>query len=130
MPLCLTRRLFTVAPLLGAMVLLLAIPARAQQGGANANWGSYGADGGNTRYSPLNQIDASNFSKMEVAWTFSTANLGSTPETNLESTPLVVDGVFYSTAGDRRDVVALNAATGELLWIHREDEGRRAEVAP
>ena len=67
---------------------------------------------------------------MQVAWTFTTANLGSVPETNLESTPLVIDGVFYSTAGDRRDVVALNAATGELLWTHREDEGRRAEVSP
>ena len=43
---------------------------------------------------------------------------------------LVIDGVLYSTAGDRRDVVALDAATGELLWTHREDEGRRAQVSP
>ena len=84
----------------------------------------------NTRYSPLNQIDASNFSKLQVAWIFNTANLGPTPETNLESTPLVIDGVFYSTAGDRRDVVALDAATGEVLWTHREDEGKRAQVSP
>ena len=84
----------------------------------------------NTRYSPLTQIDASNFSKLQLAWTFSTANFGPTPETNLESTPLVIDGVLYSTAGDRRDVVALDAATGEVLWTHREDEGKRAEVSP
>jgi glucose dehydrogenase len=81
-------------------------------------------------YSPLSQIDAGSFSKLEVAWTFSTANPGPVPETNLESTPLVIDGILYSTAGDRRDVIALNAATGELLWAHREDEGKRAEVAP
>lgn len=124
-----TVRRFTLA---SAAVLLLLLPllGMAQQGAANGNWSSYGGDTGNTRYAPLNQIDASNFSKLEVAWSFSTANLGSAPETNLESTPVVMDGVLYSTAGDRRDVVALNAATGELLWIHREDEGRRADVAP
>ncbi len=128
-----TTRLLKFLPHLSgaaAFLLLLANPALTQQGAANGNWTSYGGDTANTRYSPLSQIDASNFSKLEVAWTFSTANLGPVAETNLESTPLVVDGVFYSTAGDRRDVIALNAATGELLWIHREDEGRRAEVAP
>ncbi len=90
-----------------AFLLMLAIPAKTQQGAANSNWSSYGGDTGNTRYSPLSQIDASNFSKLQVAWTFTTANLGPVPETNLESTPLVIDGVLYSTAGDRRDVVAL-----------------------
>src|ERR1051326_3879839 len=133
MPLSTTKRLLIFAPHLSgaaAFLLMLAIPARTQQGGANGNWVSYGADTANTRYSPLSQIDASNFSKLEVAWTFSTANLGPVPETNLESTPLVIDGVFYTTAGDRRDVIALNAANGELLWAHREDEGKRAEVAP
>jgi quinoprotein glucose dehydrogenase len=133
MPLHRTNRLLNVIPLLSgaaAFVLLLVIPAKTQQGAVNGNWSSYGGDTGNTRYSPLTQIDASNFSKLEVAWTFSTANLGPAPETNLESTPLVIDGVLYSTAGERRDVIALNAATGELLWTHREDEGRRAEVSP
>src|SRR5580698_1118749 len=129
-------RWFTAGPYLGgaaAFLLMLAPPAQTQQSavdGNDGNWSSYGRDSGNTRYSPLSQIDASNFSKMAVAWTFTTANLGAVPETNLESTPLVIDGVFYSTAGDRRDVVALNAATGEQLWIHREDEGKRAEVSP
>lgn len=120
-----------VAGATAALLALLVSPAPTQPGTSpNANWGSYGSDRGNTRYSPLTQIDASNFSKMQVAWTFNTANLGPTAEANLESTPLVIDGVFYSTAGDRRDVVALDAATGEVLWIHREDEGRRAEVSP
>jgi len=133
MPMSRTKRLLEVTPLLSgaaAFLLLLTIPAKTQQGAAAGNWGSYGGDTGNTRYSPLSQIDAGNFSKLEVAWIFSTANLGPAPETNLESTPLVIDGVLYSTAGDRRDVIALNAANGELLWTHREDEGRRAEVSP
>ena len=131
------KRFLKVAQTLGATAALLALVApraTTQQGASNSstggNWRSYGGDIANTRYSPLNQIDASNFSKLQLAWIFNTANLGPTPETNLESTPLVIDGVFYSTAGDRRDVVALDAATGELLWTHREDEGKRAQVSP
>src|SRR5579862_5985696 len=83
-----TKRLLTVAPYLSGMaafLLMLAIPASTQPGAANGNWSSYGGDTGNTRYSPLDQIDAGNFSKMEVAWTFTTANLGPVAETNLES---------------------------------------------
>ena len=54
------------------------------------------------------------------------------PETNFEGTPLMAGGVLYATAGTRRAVVALDAATGELLWMHREDEGaaRRGRAAP
>ncbi|MBZ5634074.1 MAG: PQQ-binding-like beta-propeller repeat protein [Acidobacteriia bacterium] len=128
-----TKRALKVAQILAAtsaLLALLALPATTQQSTSNTNWPSYGSDRGNTRYSPLTQIDASNFSKLQPAWIFSTASFGPTPETNLESTPLVVDGVLYSTVGDRRDVVALDAATGEVLWTHREDEGKRAEVAP
>src|SRR5437016_13514566 len=116
------KRFFRVAQPLGAMAALLALvapPATTQQGASNGNWRTYGGDIANTRYSPLSQIDSSNFSKLELAWTFSTANLGPTPETNLESTPLVIDGVLYSTAGDRRDVVALDGATGEARGLGR-----------
>ncbi len=128
-----TNRFLKIAPILGGLAAFFVFwvpPAATQQGASNENWRSYGGDTRNTRYSPLNQIDASNFSKLQVAWTFSTINLGPTAETNLESTPLVIDGVFYSTAGDRRDVIALDAATGEVLWTHREDEGKRAQVSP
>jgi len=127
------KRSFEVAQILAMGGLLLALftsRGATQVRPANQNWVSYGGGIANTRYSPLSQINASNFSKLEVAWRFTTANLGPVPETNLESTPLVINGVLYSTAGDRRDVVALDAATGETLWIHREDEGKRAEVSP
>ena len=129
MSLSTTKRFLKVAQILAAAAALLALfalPATTQQGASNTNWPSYGSDRGNTRYSPLTQIDAGNFSKLQPAWIFSTASFGPTPETNLESTPLVIDGVLYSTVGDRRDVVALDAATGEVLWTHREDEGKRA----
>ena len=93
-------------------------------------WRTYGADLASTRYSPLDQINAGNFSKLEVAWRFKTDHLGPRPEYNYQSTPLMVGGVLYTTAGSRRAVVALDAATGEQLWMHREDEGKRGEEAP
>ena len=102
----------------------------AQTGAKNGEWRTYGGDLGNTHYSPLDQITAANFNQLQVAWRFKTENLGPTPEYNLEGTPLMVNGVMYSTAGTRRAVVALNAATGELLWVHGEQEGKRGDVAP
>ena len=58
-----------------------------------------------------------NFNKLEVAWRFKTDNLGTRPEFKLEGTPLMVGGVLYTTAGTRRSVVALDAQTGELIWV-------------
>ncbi|MDB5459075.1 MAG: quinoprotein glucose dehydrogenase [Caulobacteraceae bacterium] len=97
---------------------------------ANTDWRSYAGDLANTRYSPLAQINADNFNDLEVAWRFKPDAFGSRPEFNLQSTPLVIKGVMYTTVGTRRDVVALDAATGELLWMHRLDEGARADAAP
>ena len=109
----------------------VAFVASAQNGAPQAGeWRTYGGDLGNTRYSPLAQIDATNFSKLEVAWRFKADNLGPSKEYTFQSTPLMVDGVVYSTAGSRRAVVALDAANGELLWMHRLDEGERGKVAP
>ena len=115
-----------------AVWLLLAscLTLNAQTGARNGEWRTYGADLGNTHYSPLDQINAANFGKLEVAWRFKTENLGPRPETNLQSTPLMVNGVLYSTGGARRSVVALDAGTGELLWVHSEREGKRGDNAP
>ena len=93
-------------------------------------WRTYGGSFASTRYSPLDQIDRDNFNDLEVAWRFKTENLGPRPESNFQSTPLMVDGVLYSTAGTRRAVVALDAETGELFWMHRLDEGERGQGAP
>src|SRR5579871_1101038 len=102
----------------------------AQTGAQNGEWRTYGGDLGHTRYSPLDQISALNFNQLEVAWTFKSDNLGPRPEYVFESTPLEVNGVLYSTAGSRRAVVALDAETGELLWVHGEKEGARGDAAP
>jgi len=108
-----------------------------QEGRAPANlatkageWPSYGRDLANTRYSPLDQINASNFSKLEVAWRFKTDFLGPRPEFKLEGTPLMVNGRLFATAGTRRAVVALDPETGEMLWMHSELEGPRGEASP
>jgi quinoprotein glucose dehydrogenase len=103
---------------------------RAQSGAKNGEWRTYGGDLGHTRYAPLDQINAGNFNKLEVAWRFKTDNLGPRPEYQFESTPLMVNGVLYSTAGSRRAVIALDAGTGELLWTHSENEGPRGTAAP
>src|SRR5689334_4589767 len=112
------------------LMVLTAPPTPAQTGAKNGEWRTYGGDTGNTRYSALSQIDGSNFDKLEIAWRFKTDNLGPRPEFNLESTPLMANGVLYSTAGTRRAVVALNAATGEMRWMHSEVEGARGAASP
>ena len=96
----------------------------------DTEWASYTADIKGTRYRPLDQINASNFNKLEVAWRFKTDNLGPCPEYKLEGTPLMVNGVMYTTGGTRRSVIALDAKTGELIWAHSLREGKRAAVAP
>jgi quinoprotein glucose dehydrogenase len=92
----------------------------------NGEWPMYTADLRGSKYSPLDQINGSNFSKLEVAWRFKTDNLGPRPENKLEGTPIMVKGMVYATAGTRRSVVALNPTTGELKWVYSMDEGERA----
>src|SRR5215467_6026771 len=104
------------------LTVVAVLPAAAQTGAAGGEWRTYGGDLGNTRYSPLDQINADNFSKLEIAWRFKTESLGPRPEYQFESTPLMVKGRVYSTAGTRRAVVALDAVTGELIWMHSENE--------
>src|SRR5438876_179720 len=111
-------------------ILLSSVCLIAQTGAKNGEWRSYGADVGNTHYSPLDQINASNFNKLEPAWHFKTDNLGPRPEFQYEGTPLMANGVVYATGGTRRAVFALDAATGELFWTHSEREGTRGANAP
>jgi quinoprotein glucose dehydrogenase len=102
----------------------------AQSGAGIGEWRSYAGDLRNYHYSPLDQINASNFNKLEIAWRFKTDSLGNRPEYKLEATPLMVNGVVYTTAGSRRAAIALDAATGELLWVHGERESARGAAAP
>lgn len=104
-------------------------PALAQHGTQGEEWISYGGDRGGTRYSPLDQIDSANAANLQVAWTWKSDNFGETEFRNI-STPLMADGLLYFTAGNRRNVIAVDAATGYTRWTWRMDEGERWEQAP
>src|SRR5262245_48298724 len=113
------RRVFAIFTAATAVALLawLATPEVSSQSNSmpstkNGEWPMYTADLRGSKYSPLDQITAANFSKLEVAWTFKTDNLGPRPEQKLEGTPLMVKGVVYATGGTRRSVIALDAKTG------------------
>ena len=114
------------------LMFALGFPSAAvsQLGAPEGEWPTYGGDLGHTRYSGLDQIDSSNFSELEIAWTFDAANFGPSPEYRYQSTPLMVNGRIYTTAGSRRAVVSLDARTGEILWMHSLDEGERGANAP
>src|ERR1700690_3552819 len=105
--------------LMASMAVTLLIAQSKKDG----EWPTYAADLAGTLYRPLDQINAKNFSQLEIAWRFKTDNIGNRPEYKLEGTPLMVNGVLYATAGSRRAAVAMDPATGELLWIHGEKEG-------
>jgi quinoprotein glucose dehydrogenase len=119
-----------------ALVAVASIAAFAQNrvstqpGASNGEWRTYGGDLRSTRYAPLDQINKDNFGKLEVAWRFKTDALGPRPEFNFQSTPLMAGGKLYTTAGTRRAVVSLDAATGEMLWMYSLNEGKRGEAAP
>src|SRR5262249_36583616 len=118
---------------LSVLCLILGRTATLVQGQSKTKigeWPTYGSDLASTRYSPLDQINAQNFNNLQVAWRFKTDSLGPRPEYEFQATPLMVNGVVYSTGGTRRAVIALDAATGEMLWMHGENEGRRSDAAP
>jgi len=120
--------------LLGVLALIIT-PLNGQSPAAkpsimNGEWPDYSGDLRGWRYSPLDQIDASNFNQLQVVWRFKTDHLGPRPEYKLEGTPVMVKGMLYTTGGTRRSIVSLDGKTGELNWVHSLREGRRAAVSP
>src|SRR5476649_2258232 len=106
------------------------VTGQSTPGAKSVDWVAYTADVRGSKYSPLDQVNAANFNKLEVAWRFKTDNLGTRPEFKLEGTPLAIKGILYTTAGTRRSVIALDGRTGELIWTHSYREGNRAAIAP
>ncbi len=100
---------------------------RAQGPGVeDGQWTYLGGDAGHTRYQPSDQINASNFEDLKVAWQWDASSFGpSTPR----ATPTYVDGKLITVTGDRRHVVALDPATGELLWSYSEPKTARYEYS-
>ena len=124
--LALTRAAFLV--LAGLLAVVHVAPAQAQEGDQpEGEWRYWGSDAASTRYSPLDQIDATNFGSLEVAWTWRGDNFGPEADPLLRATPIYVNGTLYSVAGSRRTAVAIDPATGETLWTFREPPTKRWE---
>ena len=92
-------------------------PIAAQQGATDGQWRYYGGGPGGTAYSPLDQIDATNVGDLEIAGRWAARNQEPRPEVKNSTTPVMVYGVLYATAGSRRNVVALDAGTGGLRTL-------------
>jgi PQQ-dependent dehydrogenase (methanol/ethanol family) len=87
--------------------------AEAQAQTAPTEWRTFGGDLANQRYSTLSQINATNVSHLQVAWTFQTGVANHL--TSFECVPLVIDGVMYVTS-PAGQVFALKADSGDLIW--------------
>lgn len=111
-----------------AMAVLLAAAAGlagvagAAEGTRKGQWHYLGGDSAHTRYSPAKQINRRNFHRLTEAWVWDGASFNAASG---RATPGYIDGVLYTVAGPRRHVIALDPASGELLWSWREpDTGR------
>jgi len=93
---------------------MLAVPLAAADFATGADWPSYGGTPSALRYSSLNQINTSNVNRLSPAWIFQTGD----PESGLQATPIVVDGVMYLSSASNW-VFALDAANGRLIWEYR-----------
>ena len=98
--------------------------------GKTVEWLHHRGDAGSMNYSALDLINRENVSELEIAWRWRSDNFGPISWPNLQTTPLMANGVLYATAGLRRAVVAIDAESGETLWMYRIDEGERGENAP
>jgi glucose dehydrogenase len=81
-------------------------------------WRDYGGSADSAQYSALKQINKTNVSQLQVAWTYPTGD-----PTGYLFNPLVVDNVMYVLAKNS-SIVALNAQTGKELWVHENPKGR------
>ena len=108
----------------------LPLPAVSALSTALVEWLHHRGTPHSTNYSPLDLIHADNVADLEVAWRWKSDNFGASPWPNYQVTPLMANGVLYATAGARRAVVAIDAATGETIWMYRLDEGERGNNAP
>ena len=98
------------------------------RGNAPGEWRFWGADAWSTRYSPLTQIDASNFANLQVAWQWNASQFGE--DEYYRTTPLYANGRLFTVASTHRDPAAIDPATGKTLWHWRLEEGLRWQKAP
>lgn len=126
----------TTSPLLAVLAAVSALavaPSATGQSGTSVyegDWPLYHGGEFSQRYSPLDQINADNVQELEIAWRFSTQGIGPDLVYNNPATPLEIDGILYTNVGSTRNVMALDATSGQILWIYRYQEGDRFDEAP
>ena len=117
-------------PLVGTLVAAVLFAASTvvaeHPGTKDGQWHYLGGDSEHTRYSPADQIDASNFNDLEEAWVWDGASFNARSG---RSTPSYIDGILYTVAGPRRHVVAIDPESGETLWSYREPNTARWEYS-
>ena len=132
------RRSARVAYLLGVAIVGVFL-ARANEssavqgsqlvrGNKPGEWRYWGGDAWSTRYSALDQINASNFNSLQVAWQWNAGAFGS--DEYYRTTPLYANGRLFTVATTRRVATAIDPDNGETLWMWRLDEGIRWQKAP
>src|SRR5919202_338726 len=89
--------------------------AAMRQSFGSVDWPVTGGEPGNGRYSPLAQIDRQNVGRLQVAWVYHTGDVPPDGRSEIQATPIVVDGVLYTTTPTLA-VIALRADSGTLLW--------------
>jgi quinoprotein glucose dehydrogenase len=92
-----------------------------------SDWRVTGGDPGNSRYSALDQINRTNVAALRVAWVYHTADVPAKTRTEIQATPVVVDGVLYATT-PALAVVALRADSGTLIWRFDPFANREREL--
>ena len=122
----------TLSSIMIAATLVFPAAALSQQGTSvdEGDWPSWAGSWNASRYSPLDQINADNVNDLEIAWQWSTQGFGPGTDFVNPSTPIEVDGVLYANVGTTRNVVALDATSGQVLWMYRYNEGDRFDEAP
>lgn len=113
-----------------ADMAIVSAAAVAESDAGTVNWAEFNGNLAATRYLPLEQINGENADQLEVAWQLNAGIFGPQPEFKNTTTPLAIDGRLYLTAGTTRNVVAVDAETGQLEWMWRPREGERFEKAP
>jgi quinoprotein glucose dehydrogenase len=97
------------------IVTVLSVMLTATANAQNVDWLATGGDRGNSRYSTLAQINRGNVGSLRVAWTYRTGDIPANGRGEIQATPIVVDGILYTTT-PAIAVVALRGDNGTPLW--------------
>ncbi len=113
-----------------ALVVAQAMATHSQSGAADGHWPHYAGDKGSTKYAPLNQINRSNVNDLEEAWRWASVDalLERPGARSFKTTPIVVDGVMYTSTAFSQ-VAAIDPGTGETLWVYDPKDYERGRAA-